>query len=263
MSNIIDGVLGVSYFAGSFSDAMQTILSLASETGESKYSVFTPNVHHVYLIQKNEKLRQAYQSGSICLLDGMPLVWALRIFARKNVQKISGSDMFVCLFKEAIKRGMKVCLLGGTPGVAEKAASILLKAKEDKGLILTYSPPFGFEKSVLEDQKVINEINRFSPNILFVAFGAPKQEIWIYEHLSKLSVKMAMGVGGSFDFVAGVQKRAPIFMQNIGLEWLFRLICDPRRLWKRYLITNTFFIRLLITEAIKRMIFRKATNIQC
>jgi N-acetylglucosaminyldiphosphoundecaprenol N-acetyl-beta-D-mannosaminyltransferase len=219
--NSDNSIFGIPYFARSFSDALQILLSVASEANTSKYSVFTPNVHHVYLIQKNEKFRQAYQSCSISLLDGMPLVWACKLFAKKKVHKISGSDIFVRLFKGAIKQGLRVYLLGGAPGVAEKAANILLEANGEKELVSTYSPPFGFENSMLENQKIIDDINRFSPNLLFVAFGAPKQELWINDNISRIGVKVAIGVGGSFDFVVGVQKRAPVFIQNLGFEWLF------------------------------------------
>ncbi|NLW33803.1 MAG: WecB/TagA/CpsF family glycosyltransferase [Fibrobacter sp.] len=197
-------------------------------------------------------MKKAYDSCTLSLIDGMPLVWTYRLLKKRKVVKVSGSDVFSYLLPILVKKNKKIFLLGGEEGVAKNAVNNLCSDINHR--IFTYSPPFGFEKKSNQNYIILDKINKIKPDILFVAFGAPKQEKWIYANLKKINAKIAIGVGGSFDFAAGIQKRAPVWMQKLSLEWFYRLLCNPKRLFKRYLITNSFFILILMFEVLKMTI---------
>ena len=234
----------------SYKAALQLLLEMA-ETN-SKYIVFTPNVHHVYLVNTFEYFKEAYDACSLSLIDGLPLIWALKYLHGIRTEKVSGSDIFVCLYKNAYDRGLRIFLLGGMPGVAEIAAENLKKKSAQSNKVACFSPKLGFEFDGNVNAKVIQKINDFKPNILFVALGAPKGELWIYNNIKMLNANVIIEVGGSIDFAAGVQRRAPKTFQKIGLEWFFRLCSNPKRLFHRYLTSNTFFLKLIIKDFFKK-----------
>lgn len=233
-----------------YDEAVKEILELAAK--EKASYVVTPNVHHFFLYKTNQFFRNAYKAAHISLLDGMPLVWATSFLYKTKFEKISGSDIFIDLINQSIKKGMKIFLLGGKPGVAEKAVTNLDLDKYINTQISYYSPAFNFSEE--ENNTIIEKIKSFRPNILFVAFGAPKQELWIQENIKKIHVGVALGIGGSIDFVAGVQRRAPFWMQKNGLEWFYRLCINPKKFFFRYLITNTYFLPFFLCAFIKGMI---------
>ena len=151
----------------------------------------------------------------------------------------------------AAKNDLRVFLLGGRPGSADLAADVL--RVEYAGLkCSTYCPPLGFERSASGLRQTAEAIVAAQPDILFVAFGAPKQEYWIYEHGLRLSVPVCIGVGGSFEIVGGVVPRAPQWTQNIGCEWLYRFSREPRRMWRRYLIGNMEFAAIVLRQRVRR-----------
>ena len=156
--------------------------------------------------------------------------------------------MFQALCEQAAHEGMRVFLLGGRPGSAEKAATNL--QAQYSGLIVSgiCCPPFGFESDPCQEEDIEARIKAARPHLLFVAFGAPKQEYWIYEHARQLGVPITVGVGGSFEMVGGVIPRAPRWLQDMGFEWLFRLAREPRRLWKRYLIGMIQFAQVVMCQ---------------
>ena len=244
-------ILGIPFEPLTFDRAIDLMMETARKRPRVHQIIFTPNVHHHYLYHHDSHFKKAYEASGLSLIDGMPLVWACRLLNGQLVEKVSGSDVFIRLFKEAYDKDMSIFLLGAGTGVAETAA-LKLSGCEVLPLdrITCYSPPLGFEKDTVENQKVVNMINEAKPDILFVALGAPKQEFWLYEHAEKLDTGIALGVGGSFDFVAGTQKRAPVVLQNIGLEWAYRLCSNPRRLFMRYLVTNSFFCFRVVKEMI-------------
>lgn len=237
-------IFNIPYTRISFNQALETIISLAKIKNGRKYAL-TPNVQHVYLYHKNIRFKKAYDEATLSLVDGFPIVLASMIFNNILIEKVSGSDLFQTLLPRSIIENCKVFLLGGMPGVAEKAATLLCGEKEIDKNMFCFSPSFGFESKEETNDQVIQKINSVKPNILFIALGTPKGEIWVNENINKINVGIAIQVGASFDYIAGVQKRAPKIIQNIGLEWLFRLVNDPKRLWKRYLITNSFFVFLV------------------
>lgn len=244
-------VLGIPFHPFKYNDAIDSIL-LSAEIMDRCTSVFTPNVQHLYLYHHDDNFKNAYENVDFSLIDGMPLIWAKKLLKNKNVDKISGSDIFVDLFKKAASKNLKILIIGGADGVAIKAIENLGYIHKINKSIFTWSPPFGFEKDANERQILIEKINEIKPNVLFVALGSPKQELWISESINELNAGVALGIGASIDFVAGIQKRAPVWMQKNGLEWFYRLMSDPKRLFKRYFITNLFYFKCLVLYMLGR-----------
>ena len=219
---------------------------------EKSSYIVTPNAAHIVLLQKDEEFRKAYESASLVLADGMPLIWVSKFLGVPLKQKISGSDLLPKLCEVAAEKGFRVFLLGGRSGAALKSAEALKKNYSTLQIVGIYSPPFGFEKDKTENDKITKMIISSKTDILFIGLGAPKQEKWIYTHYKELNIPVSIGVGVTFEFIAGIVKRAPKWMQKIGLEWFFRLLQEPKRLWKRYLIGNTIFILLVLKELFKK-----------
>ena len=201
----------------------------------TKFSIVTPNPELVLMAQKNKELKIALNSADYAVPDGVGLAYASRFLFGKSLNVIPGRKLFEGLIKLAAKRHWKVFLLGGLGDEAAKAAS-KLKIKNSKLKIETSAVPKLNQKGQPEtevDERLqkdaIDKINKFAPDLLFVAFGNPKQEIWIHNNLSKLKIKGAMAVGGTFRYIAGVSKLPPIWMEKAGLEWFYRLITEPDR----------------------------------
>ena len=210
--------------------------------------VTTPNVHHLILLQKDEDFRRVYHNASLALPDGMPLLWAAKFLGVPLKEKISGSDLLPMSCMMAAEKGYKLFFLGGREGAAEKAAEVLRAKFPMIQIAGIYCPPYGFEKSDFENSKIVKMIKDVNPDILFVGLGAPKQEKWIYRFKDQYQTPVSIGIGVSFEFIAGMVKRAPLWMQRSGLEWFWRLIMEPRRLWKRYLIDDMRFFGLIIKQ---------------
>ena len=179
------------------------------------------------------------------------LLLAARALGHRFPERVAGVDLFQALCGSAAETGLRVFLLGGRPGSAEQAASVM--QERFPGLeTATYCPPLGFEKSDVELARVSQAVKAFHPDLLFVALGAPKQEYWMYEHGRKLGTAVCIGVGGSFEMVTGIVPRAPRWMQSIGCEWVYRLCQEPRRMWRRYLVGNVQFGWILMQQAFAR-----------
>ena len=215
--------------------------------------VVTPNVDHIVQLETNKELQAVYANASLILTDGKPLLWIAKWYKTPIKEKISGSDLFPLLCRLAAKRGYRMFFLGAAEGIAAKAAENLCKKYDGLNVVGTYSPPFGFEKDAEELEKIKDMITATKPDILIVGLGCPKQEKFMYHHCKELGVPISFGLGASFDFEAGNIKRAPKWMANHGLEWLFRITQDPKRMAKRYLIDD----RKILGLAIK---YRKATD---
>jgi N-acetylglucosaminyldiphosphoundecaprenol N-acetyl-beta-D-mannosaminyltransferase len=212
----------------------------------------TPNVDHLVKLQKDAEFKKIYDGAACVFADGMPLLWAGKFLGTPFRAKISGSDLFPELCRVAAEKGYRLFFMGGRPGAADKAARVLIE--KYPGLIVagTYCPPMGFEKEPAENAKIVQMIRDARTDILFVGLGAPKQEKWVYDHRVEYGAGVSIGIGVTFEFVAEMVKRAPVWMQNAGLEWLWRLIMEPRRLWKRYLVDDSQFFGLLLREKFKR-----------
>jgi N-acetylglucosaminyldiphosphoundecaprenol N-acetyl-beta-D-mannosaminyltransferase len=196
--------------------------------------VVTPNVDHIVQLERDEEFRKVYSQADLILTDGKPLLWIAKWYGTPIKEKISGSDLFPRLCEMAAKKGYKMFFLGAAEGVAAQAAENLTTKYSGLNIVGTYSPPYGFEKDQEELQKIEVMIKQSNPDILIVALGAPKQEMFIYHNRERLDVPVSLGLGASLDFEAGNVKRAPKWMADHGLEWLFRITQDPKRLAKRY-----------------------------
>lgn len=207
--------------------------------------MLTPNVDHVCLCQKDPEFLAAYEAGFLSVADGMPLLWAARLLGTPLKQKISGSDLIYWLSAFAAERGHSVFFFGAAPGVAEETARRLRDRYPGLRVAGAYCPPMGFDKDPERNEEAMAVIRAAAPDICLLAVGSPRQERWIYRHHEQTGAIAHVGVGASFDFVTGVQKRAPVWMQYAGLEWLWRLAHDPARLAKRYLVDDLAFLSIV------------------
>jgi N-acetylglucosaminyldiphosphoundecaprenol N-acetyl-beta-D-mannosaminyltransferase len=209
-------------------------------------SVFTPNVDHLVQLEapENGLFREAYEAASLNLVDGQPLIWASYLLGSPLPEKVSGSDLIVPLVRRAEQRKWRVYFIGGAPGVGALAAE-KLKAQYDVDIVGIESPMVSKTGEPADGQVVIERMAAKRPHLVFVAFGAPKQELFIQRALSAIRPGVAIGVGAGFDFIAGKMRRAPRWMSKSGLEWVFRLAQEPRRLAKRYLLDDPKFASIL------------------
>jgi N-acetylglucosaminyldiphosphoundecaprenol N-acetyl-beta-D-mannosaminyltransferase len=234
----------------SLQQVCEAIITHAQNRGEPAH-VITPNAQHIVLLEKDRRLQAVYDHADLVVADGVSLLMAARLYGRSLQERIAGVDLFRELCGLAVEADLRVFLLGGRPGSAELSAAVL--ERDHPGLQYnSYCPPLGFELSESGLQQTAEAITAARPDILFVALGAPKQEYWIYEHGLQLSVPVCIGVGGSFEIVGGVVPRAPMWTQNIGCEWLYRLCREPRRMWRRYLIGNLEFAAIVLRQRVRR-----------
>lgn len=206
--------------------------------------VITPNVDHIVRLEKDEELQKVYKNASLILTDGKPLIWISKWYKTPIKEKISGSDLFPRVCQLAANKNYTMYLLGAAEGVADTAAKNLMKKYPGLNIVGTYSPPFGFEKSKQEMNKIKTQIQDVHPDILIVGLGCPKQEKFMYYHCKELGVPISFGLGASIDFEAGNIKRAPKWMSNHGLEWLYRFSKEPKRLFKRYFVDDLKIIQV-------------------
>jgi N-acetylglucosaminyldiphosphoundecaprenol N-acetyl-beta-D-mannosaminyltransferase len=202
-------------------------------------TVFTPNVDHVVLGQHNARFRAAYAGASLSLVDGTPVLWASRLLGRPLPAKISGSDLVRPLMERAARNGHRVYFLGGDPGVAEQAKAVLERELPALKIVGLDDPRINVD-SISED--VLSRIREAKPDLVLVALGAPKQEIFSHEQREALKPAVLLGIGASLDFIAGSRRRAPHWISSAGLEWLYRLAQEPRRLAGRYLLRDPQFL---------------------
>lgn len=226
-----------------FNEALEKIDCLIHEDIKA-YGV-TPNIDHIVQVQKDMELLEIYRNANLVLTDGKPLLWIAKLYKNPIKEKVSGSDLFPELCKLAALKGYRIFFLGAAEGVAKKAAQRLQKKYIGLQVVGTYSPPFGFEKDKEEIQKILLMIHEANPHILIVGLGAPKQEKFIYRYREEFGVPFSIGLGASLDFEAGNVRRSPKWMSNMGLEWLYRMVQDPKRLIKRYLIDMIKIIPLI------------------
>jgi N-acetylglucosaminyldiphosphoundecaprenol N-acetyl-beta-D-mannosaminyltransferase len=236
----------------SLEEVAQEVVRLAARP--SPALVVTPNADHVVNLERDPALRAAYARADLVVPDGMPVVWAAWLLGSPVKERVTGSDLMPRLCEIAAQRGLKVFLLGGAEGIAERAAENL--AKRDAGLLVcgTACPPPGFEKDPGQNEAIVNAIRRSGADLVFVCLGSPKQEVWASEHLARFDHGVFLGVGAAIDFCAGTTQRAPRWMRQAGLEWLYRLSREPGRLVGRYTKDLYFFVLLA------RQLWRRARS---
>jgi N-acetylglucosaminyldiphosphoundecaprenol N-acetyl-beta-D-mannosaminyltransferase len=205
------------------------------------------NVAKIVNIQKNPGLRTGLEQADLVLADGMPIVWLSRMLGNPLPERITGIDMMLELLKQADQKHYRVYFLGAEKDVLCKVIEVVRK-KYPSLCIAGYKDGYFNED---QEESVAEDIKNSRADILFVAISSPKKEIFLGKWRNFIGVPICHGVGGSFDVLAGVTKRAPVWMQKSGLEWLYRLIQEPGRMWKRYLYTNIIFIKLCAVEVFK------------
>jgi N-acetylglucosaminyldiphosphoundecaprenol N-acetyl-beta-D-mannosaminyltransferase len=211
-------------------------------------TVVGPNAHLVTTAERNSRFAEAMQDADLAVPDGISVVLASRVLGFPIPERVTGGDLMERMCAEAAHHGFRVFLLGGLPGAAVMAAHNLRKRYPGLDVCGTHCPPPGFENDDAELARIERAVEDASPDLLCVAFGAPKQEIWMQENRGKLKVGAIMAVGAALDTQAGLRRRAPQWIQAIALEWLFRLLIEPRRLWRRYLIGNARFVLLVMRQ---------------
>ncbi|NEO99008.1 MAG: WecB/TagA/CpsF family glycosyltransferase [Symploca sp. SIO2E9] len=215
--------------------------------------VFTPNVDHLVKLQKDTEFFRAYETADYILCDSKIVYYISRFLGTPIKAKISGSDFFPAFYKyHENNQDIKIFLLGSRPGVAQKAQEIINDKIGRQIVVGSHSPSFGFEKNEAECSEIINLINNSGATVLAVGVGAPKQEKWIYKFKSKLPhIKIFLAIGATIDFEAGHVERSPKWVSEVGMEWLYRLLSEPQRLWKRYLVDDPLFFWLILKQKLK------------
>jgi N-acetylglucosaminyldiphosphoundecaprenol N-acetyl-beta-D-mannosaminyltransferase len=197
--------------------------------------VVTPNVDHVVMLQHHAGLRAAYVDADLVLADGWPVVAASWLLRQPVPERVPGSDLVPELCAAAKpSQPLRLFLLGAGPGVAQRAALNIHCRWPGVTVVGTYSPPLGFEHDRTENERILARIAEAAPQVLVVGLGAPKQELWVHEHRDRISAAAALCVGATIDFLAGRKRRAPRWLQRLGLEWCHRMLSEPRRLAARY-----------------------------
>jgi N-acetylglucosaminyldiphosphoundecaprenol N-acetyl-beta-D-mannosaminyltransferase len=240
-------ILGQPVDAVSREMAVDLVVERALEQRRGAYVCLT-NVHSTVESQRSEDLRAASETAFLSVPDGMPLAWILRHRGYRHTQKVTGIEYMPEVASAGLRHGVRHFMFGGRAGVAEAAARGLKMRVPETEIVGAYSPSDSPNKerelNVLRDQ-----VREQRPHIMWVGLGAPKQEIWMSTVAGTLDVPIMVGVGAAFDFLGGTKRAAPRFISRLGLEWSFRLLAEPRRLWRRYLLGNSEFLWLLLWSA--------------
>jgi N-acetylglucosaminyldiphosphoundecaprenol N-acetyl-beta-D-mannosaminyltransferase len=214
--------------------------------GERQYVCVT-GVHGVMESRRDPGLRRIHNAAGLVTPDGMPLVWLARRAGFDHVDRVYGPDLLLACCEHSVGRGYRHFFYGGGPGVPERLADRLTQRFPGLRVVGTYSPPFR-ALSPEEGEEVVQRINSADADFVWVGLSTPKQEQWMHEHRARLTAPVLIGVGAAFDFHGGSKRQAPRWMQRSGLEWLFRLGQEPRRLWRRYSYNNVRFVADLLHQ---------------
>ncbi|HXQ35808.1 MAG TPA: WecB/TagA/CpsF family glycosyltransferase [Anaerolineales bacterium] len=214
--------------------------------GQQSCYVCVANVHMLMEAIDSTEYRQIVNSADLVTADGMPLVWMMRLKGQRDQPRVYGPTLMLHVLEVAAREGISVGFYGGAPETLEALVRRMQSRYVGLNVAFSCSPPFR-AISQEEDRAIVEQINQSGARILFVGLGCPKQEIWMSEHRGKVSTVM-LGVGAAFDFHSGLKPQAPDWLQSMGLEWLFRLFTEPRRLWKRYLYYNPRFVLLAVAD---------------
>jgi N-acetylglucosaminyldiphosphoundecaprenol N-acetyl-beta-D-mannosaminyltransferase len=226
-------VLGVPVHCVQVSEVIAEMESWIAGREQTHYIAIT-GMHGVSESRKDSGFREILRSASLVVPDGMPLVWLARWHGHPIGRRVCGSDLMEAFCKQTGSR-YRHFFYGGATGVAEELAKNL-RERHNIAVAGTYTPPFR-PLTDEEESEVVARVQAAAPDVLWVGLSTPKQERWMYDHRAKFLVPVMLGVGAAFDFNSGKLERAPTWMGNSGLEWLFRLLVEPKRLWKRYLVT--------------------------
>lgn len=215
--------------------------------------VITINLDHLRRCEKQPSYAELVRSAEVVVADGMPLVWAAKLQGTPLPERVAGSDLVSTIAQHAAAHGRSIYLLGGNPGTADAAADVLKERHTELTIAGTHCPPFGFEKDETEMNLIRDLLAEAQPDIVYVALGSPKQELLIQQIRNTIPRAWWLGIGISFSFLSGEVKRAPKWMQKLGIEWVHRLIQEPGRLARRYLIEGIpYAIKLMCSSLLRR-----------
>lgn len=256
-------IFNLSFNVAPYNNFIEEIINRSKTSSASKY-VCVANVHMLIESYLNNDFAVKVREADIVTPDGIPITWALKILHGVKQDRVAGMDILPDLLKRAEGENIAVYFYGGTSDMLCKTKNYVRKRYPALNIAGSYSPPFR-ELSREEEEEIVLKINESRAKIVFVVLGCPKQEKWMAAMKGRIHSTM-IGIGGALPVLIGMQKRAPLWMQTSGLEWLFRLLQDPKRLWKRYFVTNSLFIYLLILSKAKEslikrnIIYRKAIH---
>ena len=253
MSHKYQSVLGARISALSWDEAIGQILAWGA-AHESRY-VSLCNVHSVVTTTRDPEFKMVINNADMSAPDGAPIAWALRHLGFASQERISGPDLMWRYLSKAEQLGQVVFFYGSTDLTLEKLRKAVAKQFPRLSIGGSYAPSF-HTPTAQEDEFEVDVINRSGAHVVFIGLGCPKQERWMAAHCGRISAVM-VGVGAAFDYHAGTIKRAPLWWQKNGLEWLYRLYSEPRRLFKRYLVTNTLFILGIARQLLVRRVAAK------
>lgn len=222
----------------SFNETISAIEAWISE--KHKQYVCICNTHSLVTASNDSTFEEVLNQAGLCTPDGMPLVWALKSYGYAGQERVDGPNLMLKLCEMSKMKKYKIFLYGGTKETLEELTQKLHKQYEGIEIVGYHSPPFR-KITEEEDAEVVRMINSTEADIIFVSLGCPKQEYWMYDHRDRINGIM-IGVGAAFDFITGSIKRPPLIFQKLGLEWLFRLLKEPKRLWKRYAYNNPVYV---------------------
>lgn len=228
--------------------AAWVIRALTIRSSRSPLLIMGPNAQLVTLATRHPRFASALRSASLSIADGVSVVLAARLLSQPVPERVTGGDLMERLCIEAARSNLSVFFLGGLPGAADETARKFERNHPGFRTAGTCCPHPGFENDPLECARIRQQICDAKPDLLCVAFGAPRQELWMAENCATLPIGAAISVGAALDTQSGLRRRAPKWTQNVGLEWLYRLASEPRRLWRRYLFGNSYFLGLVARQ---------------
>lgn len=232
-------LMGVPIHDVTMDETVTWIARWISEGGP--HQIATVNPEFLMKARHDPSFRAVLREAALCIPDGIGVIWAARLRGRRLRERVAGSDLVPRLAQEAAEQGWRIFFLGAAPGVAEKAAAIL--SERHPGLQVAGC--YAGSPSPAEEDDIVAHIAASRADLVFVAYGAPKQDLWLSRNLARTGAAVGAGIGGSFDFIAGTSRRAPTWVQRVGLEWLYRLIREPWR-WRRQLALPRFVCLVLL-----------------
>jgi len=239
-------VLGVEVDAVQIPEVVQKVETWIQHRDACHFIAVT-GMHGVMEAQSDAEFKKILNSADLVVPDGMPLVWVGRLRGRRLARRVYGPELMLSVCERTASRGVRHFLFGGAPEVPEKLAQALHNRFPSLNVVGAYSPPFR-AVTLPEDEEIVAMINAAAPDIVWIGLSTPKQEKWMHAHRDRLRVPVLIGVGAAFDINSGLKSQAPRWMREHGLEWLFRLVQEPRRLWRRYIVYGAQFVFYVALE---------------
>lgn len=249
-SDVARPFLGVQFHPLTINQTLDCIETMIKERTPRQLNFV--NAYTLTVCRRNQEFADVLNGSALNLPDGMSVVWGVQWLGMRFPERVAGPDLMEELCGRAAKKGHRVFLMGSTPENLTNLKTALIKRHPGLNIVGTHSPSVCDQFDEAETQQILTEIHAATPDILFVGVSTGKQERWISQNLARINVPACLAVGAAFDFLSGRVPRAPEWLRAHGLEWLYRLYCDPRRLWKRYLLGNFVYLIMLIKASYRK-----------